>query len=92
MAAAGRTDGRVELRLTRDAGAYLLDVTDDGPGIPKEARGRLFRPYSTFREGGLGLGLAIARKILLDHGGQITLLPADGLGASFRLTLPLPPS
>jgi C4-dicarboxylate-specific signal transduction histidine kinase len=68
----------------------MLDVSDDGPGIAREIRPRLFEPYITTRPigEGMGLGLAISKKILLDHGGDLELVPA-ARGAAFRLTLPL---
>jgi two-component system nitrogen regulation sensor histidine kinase NtrY len=71
-----------------------LDVTDDGPGVRQELRERLFEPYTTSRRigEGMGLGLAIARKILLDHGGDLELLQTSAEGSSFRLVLPLPPA
>ncbi|MEM9292100.1 MAG: HAMP domain-containing sensor histidine kinase [Acidobacteriota bacterium] len=67
-------------------------VEDDGPGVAQELAPRLFEPYVSSRQvgEGMGLGLAICRKILLDHGGDLELLSARGElgGALFRLTLP----
>jgi signal transduction histidine kinase len=73
--------------------AVALDVADDGPGVPAELRGRLFEPYTTSRRigEGMGLGLAIARKVLLDHGGDLELLESSAAGATFRLLFPRPP-
>ncbi len=58
----------------------LLDVADDGPGVAPEIRGRIFEPYTTTRKigEGMGLGLAICRKILLDHGGDLELVGGGG--------------
>jgi two-component system nitrogen regulation sensor histidine kinase NtrY len=84
---AGRSGGRVEIRVSPASGGVTLDVGDDGPGIAAAAQARLFQPYATFRAGGTGLGLAICRKILLDHGGDLECLPA-ARGANFRLFLP----
>jgi two-component system nitrogen regulation sensor histidine kinase NtrY len=69
-----------------------LDIGDDGPGIPPEIRGRLFEPYTTSRPigQGMGLGLAISRKILLDHGGDLELLRTSEAGTTFRLLFPRP--
>ncbi len=86
LAEAGREEGSVRLVVAEAAGRTTLDVADDGPGVSAQARERLFRPYATFRRGGTGLGLAISRKILLDHGGELELMPAP-VGATFRLTL-----
>jgi signal transduction histidine kinase len=79
-----------------DAGPerLLIEVTDEGPGVPPEIRATLFEPFVTARKkGGTGLGLAVARRFVEDHGGTIELLPdppAGGpTGARFRLLLPL---
>jgi len=72
----------------------VLEVADEGPGVPAEIRATLFEPFVTARKkGGTGLGLAVARRFLEDHGGLIELVadpPAGGpSGACFRITLPL---
>jgi signal transduction histidine kinase len=89
-ALAGRP-GTVRLVLHPDFAAdwVMLDVCDDGPGVPLELRERVFEPYVTTSPPGrgMGLGLAISRKILLDHGGDLELVPG-GEGAAFRLLLP----
>ncbi len=88
--------GQVKVRL-RGAGdeltgQILIDVIDNGIGLPEENRSRLLEPYMTTREKGTGLGLAIVRKILEDHGGGIELLDApkinpDDTGTLVRLTI-----
>ena len=95
--ALGPDGGRLVMRVTSGAGSVHLDVLDDGPGVPEELRSTIFQPYTTTRPlgEGMGLGLAICRKILLDHGGDLQLVDgkatADGLGgAIFRLTFPTP--
>ena len=79
-----------DLTMTLDAGgdAVHLDVADDGPGIDPKVRPRLFEPYTTTRRigQGMGLGLAISKKILLDLGGDLELLESSPAGATFRLT------
>ena len=67
-----------------------LEVADDGPGIPATVLPRLFEPYATTRRlgEGMGLGLAISRKILLDHGGDLELARTSAAGSVFRLLLP----
>lgn len=68
-----------------------LEVTDDGPGVDAAVRDRLFEPYATTRAvgQGMGLGLAIAKKILLDHGGDLELAATSEAGTTFRLVLPV---
>lgn len=84
--------GTVLLRLGGAPHDVVLDVTDDGPGISEEIRPRLFEPYATTRQPGegMGLGLAIAKKILLDHGGDLDLRETSPSGTTFRLLLPRP--
>ena len=74
----------------------LIEVADEGPGVPPEIRATLFEPFVTARKkGGTGLGLAVSRRFVEDHGGTIELVadpPAGGpTGARFRLLLPLVP-
>jgi signal transduction histidine kinase len=67
----------------------VLTVTDEGPGVPAEIRDRLFEPFVTRgKKSGTGLGLAVARRFVEDHGGTLELLP-EGPGARFRIALPL---
>ncbi|POF30066.1 sensor histidine kinase NtrY-like [Roseibium marinum] len=88
--------GRVTVDLRGAAGdgsgRIVIDVMDNGIGLPEENRNRLLEPYMTTREKGTGLGLAIVRKILEDHGGGIELLDApksnpEDTGTLVRLTL-----
>ncbi len=65
--------GRIIVRMTAEHDSYQIDVIDNGIGLPKESRNRLFEPYVTTREKGTGLGLAIVKKITEQHRGQITL-------------------
>jgi signal transduction histidine kinase len=67
----------------------VLTVADEGPGVPAEIRDRLFEPFVTRgKKSGTGLGLAVARRFVEDHGGTLELLP-EGPGARFRIALPL---
>jgi signal transduction histidine kinase len=73
-----------------DGGALLLTFADDGPGIPDEIRGRLFESFTTHgKTGGTGLGLAIVRKIVEDHGGQVSVESRPGRTV-FTIVLPQP--
>jgi two-component system nitrogen regulation sensor histidine kinase NtrY len=84
-----RSKGRVLTRVTISGGDAVIDITDNGAGLPKENRERLLEPYVTTRDKGTGLGLAIVAKIFEDHGGRIELrdAPEDfdgGRGAWIR--------
>ncbi|HVP72936.1 MAG TPA: PAS domain-containing sensor histidine kinase [Phycisphaerales bacterium] len=68
--------GRINVLTARNGGDIVIDVIDNGIGLPKENRNRLLEPYVTTREKGTGLGLAIVGRILEDHGGVIELRDA----------------
>jgi signal transduction histidine kinase len=69
----------------------VLDVADNGPGLPENVRQRLFQPFAgSPRDGSTGLGLAIVRDLARAHGGDIVLISSGESGAAFRLTLPQP--
>jgi len=70
-------------------GGARLRVRDEGPGVPVEARYRIFEALFTTKAKGSGLGLALCRRILEAHGGTIDLESTEG-GASFVLNLPSP--
>jgi two-component system sensor histidine kinase HydH len=67
----------------------VIEVADNGPGIPAAARTRLFDPFFTTKKEGTGLGLSISQKIVRDHGGSITVSSIEGQGTTFRINLPL---
>lgn len=81
---------RVTFRVSEERARIHVDVSDDGRGIDPSVRSRLFEPYTTTRPigEGMGLGLAISKKIMLDHGGDLELLDSSAHGAVFRVTLP----
>jgi signal transduction histidine kinase len=83
--------GAVELSVEVAGGEARLAVLDRGPGLPAEVRARLFEPFCTTRPGGTGLGLALARKVALAHGGALAVGDREGGGTAARLTLPLHP-
>jgi signal transduction histidine kinase len=80
--------GRVSLGLAQRNGSVHVAVEDSGPGIPDEARERLFRPFVSELRGGTGLGLAIAKEISGALGGRIELASEVGKGSRFELVLP----
>ena len=88
-------DAPVTVMITREAEASgdlaRIHVIDEGPGVPPEVMPRIFERFATGRaaEGGLGLGLYLARRIAQTHGGDLSLESAPGTGARFILTLPV---
>ena len=80
----------VTIRTRRSEGFLLIEVADNGPGVPAAVARQLFRPFTTGgRQGGTGLGLAIARDLVRLHGGDITLLESNAQGTLFGFTLPI---
>jgi two-component system nitrogen regulation sensor histidine kinase GlnL len=69
--------------------AVVIQVSDDGPGLPPEMVDRMFTPFFTTKAQGSGLGLAIIRKIVDAHDGRIDVSSAPGLGTRFTVTLPV---
>jgi signal transduction histidine kinase len=67
----------------------ILEFADSGRGIPPELEGRLFELFATAKPGGTGLGLAICKKIVDEHGGDISCESVPGQGTTFRVSLPL---
>jgi len=80
--------GEIRIGLRMAENCVLIEVEDTGPGIPHGIRDRLFEPFVTAgKDDGLGLGLALSRQTVLDHGGDIWIEPAEG--AHFIIRLPL---
>jgi signal transduction histidine kinase len=80
--------GEIRISARRTDDCVLIEVEDTGPGIPRGIRDRLFEPFVTAgKEDGLGLGLALSRQTVLDHGGDMWSEPAAG--AYFTIRLPL---
>jgi PAS domain S-box-containing protein len=69
--------------------AVLIEVADDGPGIPPDLTDRIFNPFFTTKVTGTGLGLAIVRKIVDAHDGRIDVSSTPASGTTFRVTLPV---
>jgi two-component system nitrogen regulation sensor histidine kinase NtrY len=93
LPAEDRLDPRVEVAARMEGGSWVIDVIDNGIGLPQDNRHRLLEPYMTTREKGTGLGLAIVRKVVEEHRGRIDLLDAPavatgGRGAMVRVILP----
>lgn len=81
-------DGAVMVHIEHEPEAVRFTVTDTGPGVPTDRIERLFKPFSTTKSDGMGLGLPICRSIVEAHGGEIWYEPSGDGGAAFIFTLP----
>jgi signal transduction histidine kinase len=80
--------GTLRMRAYHDDGAVAVELTDQGPGIPDADLPRIFEPFYTTKATGAGLGLAVVKRIVEDHGGQVTVSSSPD-GTTFRFRLPL---
>lgn len=86
MASNGR--GEVRVASCKDGAFVRIVVSDTGPGLPDEIKGRLFQPFVSTKDGGMGLGLSVCRTIVEAHGGKIWYEDAPGGGSAFQFTVP----
>ncbi len=80
--------GKVSIGLRQKDGKSLVTITDNGSGVPDELKGKLFRPSFTTKSGGMGMGLAISKKIIEDLGGTITYETEKDKGTTFYIEIP----
>jgi signal transduction histidine kinase len=80
--------GHIVVRAAVRDGAVVIEIEDDGPGVPSAAVERLFDPFFTTKEHGTGLGLGVTREIITAHGGTLDYHPREGGGSRFELRLP----
>jgi signal transduction histidine kinase len=66
----------------------VVRVVDNGPGVPPKEAERIFEPFYSTKDSGLGMGLAICRAIVVAHGGALSFVPSPDGGAVFQFTLP----
>jgi two-component system sensor histidine kinase HydH len=81
--------GVMYLVVRTGPGRVEVEVSDSGPGISREMMDRLFSPFASGKDTGLGLGLVISQRIAEDHGGTITAANRPGGGAAFTVRLPV---
>jgi len=96
-----RKDGRVEIRLNWDAERVLVEIADNGPGIPKDEITKVFDPLFRGMQTvvdpenpieGTGLGLALSKTVIEQHGGRIWVTSEEGAGSTFTFTIPWEPT
>ncbi len=80
--------GQIMISVWRTGRSTVIDISDNGPGIPQSARAGLFTPFQSSSRGSTGLGLSIARDIAFAHGGDLKLSRSSEAGTEFRLRLP----
>lgn len=88
--AAEACQGKGHLDVSAEAAGsdLVIEVADDGPGVPVALREEIFKPFRSSKDYGTGIGLAYSRKVVESHGGTIRLVDRPGSGACFRIELP----
>ena len=81
--------GRIRVMVAEDGDRCIIEIHDNGRGLPAGSRDKLFEPYVTHRDKGTGLGLAIAQRIVAEHGGSLVLDESVDGGACARINLVL---
>ena len=82
--------GTLTVATRQSSGSILVEIHDEGVGIPPEVRERVFDPFFTTKSQGTGLGLPATRQIIAQHGGEIEVTSATGKGTTFTVVLPSP--
>ena len=81
--------GEILLSARRGEGAAVIEIIDTGKGIEPDALGKIFQAYYSTKKGGHGLGLAITKRVIEEHGGTISATSEVGKGTAFQIELPL---
>jgi signal transduction histidine kinase len=81
--------GSLEVKLTRLDGKAQVYIRDTGYGIPEDIKQKIFLPFYTTKETGIGFGLALVQKIIVSHGGSIEVESKEGEGTGFLISLPV---
>ncbi len=80
---------RIQIDSFRKKKSLYIQISDSGPGIPKELKDHIFNPFFTTSPDGTGIGLSIAQRIISDHHGTIAILGNKYGGATFSIELPI---
>ncbi|TVR26739.1 MAG: sensor histidine kinase, partial [Balneolaceae bacterium] len=82
---------KLTVRTKSDSGKVILEIEDNGPGIPDEIKDNILQPFFTTKKGtqGTGLGLSITNDIIKAHGGGLDITSEPGKGSVFTISLPL---
>ena len=83
-----KNGGELILSATANESGATIDVIDTGGGISPESLGSIFDAYYSTKKGGTGLGLAMSRRIVEEHGGEIVVSSEVGKGSDFKVVLP----
>ena len=81
--------GELMIRTSKDKKYIQIDITDTGPGIPKDIIDKIFQVYFSTKKTGTGLGLPTAKRIIEDHRGTISVQSEEGKGTNFSIKLPI---
>jgi signal transduction histidine kinase len=81
--------GTLTFKTAKSNGKFNLQITDTGAGVPKENLEKIFEPFFTTKSNGLGLGLAITKRVIEEHGGKIDFFSSEGAGSEVSITFPL---
>jgi len=84
---AGQGEGQITITAHKDNGKNIIDICDNGSGIPKQIKAKLFQPFHGSSNGGAGLGLAISKEIIEAHDGSLELVNSDKSGSHFRIIM-----
>ena len=84
-----QTHGHISIRSSCREHHFVLEIADNGPGIPKDYINNIFEPFVTYKTEGTGLGLSIAKNIIHAHNGTIHVQSKEGCGTTFVIKLPL---
>jgi signal transduction histidine kinase len=81
--------GKVSIRAYRSGDEAVVRFRDTGPGVPDDVREKIFEPFFSGKEDGVGLGLSLSYDIIQGHGGEISVESEEGEGACFEVRLPI---